>query len=565
MIDPMISLAFSMHSNKGVYALLLGSGVSRSAWIPTGWEVVLDLIKKLASQYKEGCDDPETWYKDKFGKAPDYSEMLEELAKTSTERSKLLREYFEPTEEEREEGKKLPTLAHKSIAELVSSGHIRVILTTNFDHLMEDALRAIGIEPTVISSIDAIDGAMPLIHTQCTVIKVNGDYLDSRIKNTPDELAQYDDRLNSLLDRVFDDFGLIVCGWSADYDIALRAAIERYPNRRFTTYWSAWSKLGEAAERLINLRKAEVIKNYDADSFFQELAEKVSALSEFDKPHPLSAKVAVTVLKKHLEENRLISLRDLMNKETEKVYRALSDDRFPLDLPEDKFIKLVKHYENLVEILMPLMATGCYWGEEKHEQFWIKCLERIANPPKPNPGSYQITALYNLINYPALLVFYAGGIAVIASGKYKNLEILMNKVMVKGNQKDEPISLSLYAVNVVALGYLKENSSTPISEHIYKILREPLQDLLPQDDDYQKCFDRFEYLLALNWIDIKEANYKWIPAGRFYILRGIIQEIELESKEFTSEWAPLKAGLFRGSYERFQKSQVTCNQVLSEY
>ena len=47
MIDPILSLSFGMHSIKGAYALLLGSGVSRSAGIPTGWEVVLDLIRKL--------------------------------------------------------------------------------------------------------------------------------------------------------------------------------------------------------------------------------------------------------------------------------------------------------------------------------------------------------------------------------------------------------------------------------------------------------------------------------------------------------------------------------------
>ena len=63
MIDPLLALAFGMQSNKGVYALLLGSGVSRSAGIPTGWEIVLDLIRKLA--HLEGVDcgvDPAAWY-----------------------------------------------------------------------------------------------------------------------------------------------------------------------------------------------------------------------------------------------------------------------------------------------------------------------------------------------------------------------------------------------------------------------------------------------------------------------------------------------------------------------
>jgi hypothetical protein len=39
-------LAFSMSENPGVYAVLLGSGVSRSAGIPTGWEITLELIRR---------------------------------------------------------------------------------------------------------------------------------------------------------------------------------------------------------------------------------------------------------------------------------------------------------------------------------------------------------------------------------------------------------------------------------------------------------------------------------------------------------------------------------------
>jgi hypothetical protein len=43
MIDPIHSLAFSIQANRGVYAVLFGSGISRSAKIPTGWEITLDL------------------------------------------------------------------------------------------------------------------------------------------------------------------------------------------------------------------------------------------------------------------------------------------------------------------------------------------------------------------------------------------------------------------------------------------------------------------------------------------------------------------------------------------
>ena len=70
MIDPVHSLAFSIQANRGVYAVLVGSGVSRAARIPTGWEVTLDLIRKLAKLCGETCDPaPELWYRKKFERA----------------------------------------------------------------------------------------------------------------------------------------------------------------------------------------------------------------------------------------------------------------------------------------------------------------------------------------------------------------------------------------------------------------------------------------------------------------------------------------------------------------
>ncbi len=62
MIEPADALAFSMHSNKGVYAIVLGSGVSRAARIPTGWEITLELVRKLAAVRGEDCKpDPVAW------------------------------------------------------------------------------------------------------------------------------------------------------------------------------------------------------------------------------------------------------------------------------------------------------------------------------------------------------------------------------------------------------------------------------------------------------------------------------------------------------------------------
>jgi hypothetical protein len=125
LIDPIVSIAFSLHSNKGAYALLIGSGVSRRAGIPTGWEVVLDLIRKLARLNAVDCEpDPAAWYKLTFGEDPDYAKLLSEIAKSPAERNLLLRNYFEPTEEERQQGLKVPTEAHKTHAACGRAGDL---------------------------------------------------------------------------------------------------------------------------------------------------------------------------------------------------------------------------------------------------------------------------------------------------------------------------------------------------------------------------------------------------------------------------------------------------------
>ena len=126
-----------MQSKKGVYALLVGSGVSRSSGILTGWEILLDLIHKLRILSKDSSQlDDITWYKKHFNNDPDYSDLLSKVAKTSEDRRNLLDSYFEPTENDREDGLKVPGKAHKAIADLVALGFIRVIITTNFDQLL---------------------------------------------------------------------------------------------------------------------------------------------------------------------------------------------------------------------------------------------------------------------------------------------------------------------------------------------------------------------------------------------------------------------------------------------
>lgn len=396
MIEPLTSLAFSVYSGKGVYALLLGSGLSRAAQIPTGWEITLELVRKIAALQNESCEPkPEKWYFDKFGKEPDYSDLMEALSITPAERTNALAPYFEATPEEREAGKKIPTAGHRAIAQTIAKGYLRVIIATNFDRLMEQALEAEGVNPTVISTSDMVKGAIPLAHSGCTVIKVHGDYRDTRLRNTSKELSAYDADLDRLLDQVFDEYGLIVCGWSATWDEALRNAILRSPSRRYSATWASKGALSAEAETLAQFRRVSILSIESADQFFTSLAEKLVALERFNAPHPLSKALAVASLKRFLIEDRFrIQLNDLLSEETNRQIAALA----PLDIPVQApncawFIDRVSLYEASMETLIALVSNGAYWGDASQASFWCRAIVRVLGTGLPPSGNSVAVAL----------------------------------------------------------------------------------------------------------------------------------------------------------------------------
>ncbi|WP_221944633.1 SIR2 family protein [Rhizobium laguerreae] len=325
--DPITQLSFSVYGNKGMYALLVGSGLSRSASIPTGWEITLDLIRRIASaQGIEDQQDWAKWYRTQFGKEPNYSEIVGELGLSRDERRSILHSYIEPNENDREEERKLPTKAHKAIARLVQEGYIKVIVTTNFDRLLENALREEGVEPTVIASVDALNGAEPLVHTSCYLLKLHGDYKDARILNTEEELAAYPAEYDALLDRIADEYGLIVCGWSGEWDHALRAVLLRARARRYPFFWAARGRLGNGANEIARQRDAKVIAITDGDSFFEGLEQRVVTLARTHRQNPLSVELLVNTTKRYLAKpEHRIQLDDLITSETRSLIGKLDN------------------------------------------------------------------------------------------------------------------------------------------------------------------------------------------------------------------------------------------------
>ena len=581
MIDPLHALAFSIHSNPGVYAFLLGSGVSRASGIPTGWEVTLDLVRKLAALGGENPDPaPEVWYHEKYGKHPDYSDILEELSKTAPERQQLLRSYWEPNDQELEEGRKQPTAAHRAISSLAAQGFIKVILTTNFDHLVENALREAGIEPTVLSSPDQIQGALPLIHTRCCVIKLHGDYLDTRILNTSTELQSYPPEVNALLDRVLDEFGLIVCGWSADWDKALRDGIYRCPYRRFSTYWAVRGAPSEEAQRLINHRRAETVSIESADTFLHALQEYVGAIKEFSKPHPLSGQAAVATMKRYMSEPRYrIQLSDLIDEAVKKVIDGTSGQEYAADTTNspspdvESFTARVLGYEAACSTLLSMAPVAGFWAEPEHYPVWERAFLRLTTTEVR--GGY--TTWLSLKRYPALLLLFALGIGAVEAGRFQLLGRLFSQPIHIPNEGNVAASVDLprelFAGGVPDLAKsLPEigNKPFPMSQWIYQVIRRYSGDLVPNENHFALTFAKFEILLALGFAHHDDGRWGyWAPPGTFvarYNERGrILTEIQESLVKLGNESPFVKCGIFGDTADVCTQAIVNLNGFVANF
>lgn len=508
--DPTTQLAFSVHENKGVFAILLGSGLSRSAEIPTGWEITLDLVRRVAkAQGIEDQPDWAAWYREKTGQEPNYSTLLEEIASSPDERRAILHRYIEPDENDREEGRKIPTKAHHAIAQLVRSGHIRVIITTNFDRLMENALREQGVEPTVVASADALSGAEPLTHSRCYLLKLHGDYKDARILNTDQELSAYPESYNKLLDRIFDEHGLIICGWSGEWDHALRAAFLRAPNRRYPVYWAARGSLVSGASELASHRSARTIPITGADEFFQSLQQRVETLEQSLRQNPVSIDLLVNGAKRYLAKpEHRIQLDDLFSQEAERLLKQLDDDQFTPQgqWSQDEFRSRVQRYEALTEPLARMAGVLGRWGDGHELPLILDVLSGLYRQAEKIGNG--LTVWLGLRSYPAVLVFTAYGIGLTRSQRWQTLHALLTAPWPREYREPQRVVSALFLWSWkgdqqdvwTQLDGL-DRRKTALSDHLLDVMSVWKSSFAGISSEFELVFERFETLAALAFLE----------------------------------------------------------------
>ena len=111
-----------------------------------------------------------------------------------------------------------PSFGHLGIAAMMAMDRVRVVWTTNFDRLPEDAAARIFNTSSrlTVASLDTPDiGVQALNEGRWPLLgKLHGDFQSRRLKNTPAELQDQDARLRRALAETCRRFGMIVTGYS---------------------------------------------------------------------------------------------------------------------------------------------------------------------------------------------------------------------------------------------------------------------------------------------------------------------------------------------------------------
>lgn len=198
------------------FAFLLGAGASRQSEIITAPEMIRIFKERIFAEWgpgiaktdleKEDWLRSQDWYKN--GKS-EYSALFEKFEAKEIGRQR----YIEGIIEGRE-----PSFGYMVLANLMASGYINTVITTNFDDLVYGACTGFTSIRPIVYAYGVLASEMRIAAQRPKILKLHGDYLYSAINNTSSETARLEANMARQLTQVLAEYGLVVIGYGGADD-----------------------------------------------------------------------------------------------------------------------------------------------------------------------------------------------------------------------------------------------------------------------------------------------------------------------------------------------------------
>lgn len=270
-----------------------------------------------------------------------------------------------------------------------------------------------------------------------------------------------------------------------------------------------------------------------------------------------------------------IALDAFVNQQLRAAMAALSPDHFPVTggANQEDFVKRVAAYDTATSDLTAIVILLARWADADGLLQLEKIFLRIAETA-PSAGG---TALWLQLRwYPMLVLMYAAGIAALSVRRFDMLGTVLGTLVqedpAQSSSGQKPLVLVVAPILEIADQFKwlpAREQRFPRSEHLFALLRPPLDDHLFLGKNYEPLFDRFELLLALAFADFSNPSgegHCWGPPGRFaykHYRNNPISTLIEEAQAAGQDWPLLSSRLFGGRFERFQNVVDKYRQLLA--
>lgn len=231
--------SFKIKPDKSM-SFLLGAGASVSSNIPSGGQMVWDFKRTLyctannirTSLYgdlsKENVQKKIQAYFDgrggypELGSPEEYSFYFQKCYPSRNDREYYIREKVRDIK---------PSLGYLCMGEMIINGKVDLVSTTNFDDLVQAGVHSInpGFSIKTISSAVSNSVGFSLNEGFPNIIKLHGDYLFDKLKNTELELQKLEDEIADIWRTSIKENGLIVIGYAGN-DNSVMSVLEELIN-----------------------------------------------------------------------------------------------------------------------------------------------------------------------------------------------------------------------------------------------------------------------------------------------------------------------------------------------
>ena len=251
------------------------------------------------------------------------------------------------------------------------------------------------------------------------------------------------EKYDLLLDRIFDEHGLVVCGWSGEWDHGLRAAIMRNPAKRYSMFWASRGEPGEQARELILHRGGLPVPITDADDFFGEIRNRIQTLAQTHRQNPQSIDLLVNSTKRYLAKPEYrIQLDELIASEANSLVEKLNSANLTAqgswdqEVFQQEFQRRVGIYEAASESLACMFGVLGRWGDDKEITPVMEIVRLLLRHANEEISGLITVTLLNIRSYPAVLLVTAYGIGLVHNKRWRALHRFLSSEIESGVNED---------------------------------------------------------------------------------------------------------------------------------